>query len=156
LPEPRRPFDDERRPFDDDRRPFEERLLMEARRPFDEERRPFEDERRPFEDERLLDEERRPFDDELRPLLLLPFDPDRLLAERRPLSLRFGSEGTLPPARRASESPIAIACLRLLTVFPEPPLFSVPRFRSCMAFSTFSAAFLPYRGIWITFFLLVA
>jgi hypothetical protein len=52
--------------------------------------------------------------------------------------------GTLPPARRASDSPIAIACLRLFTVLPERPLFSVPRLRSCIAFFTFSPAFLPY------------
>ena len=55
--------------------------------------------------------------------------------------------GTLPPARRASERPIAIACLRLVTFLPEPPLRSVPRFRSCIAFSTFSEAFLPYLAI---------
>src|SRR3954463_11138022 len=52
--------------------------------------------------------------------------------------------GTLPPSRRASESPIAIACLRLFTFLPEPPLFSVPRLRSCIAFSTLSCAFFPY------------
>mgnify|MGYP001187790905 CR=1 FL=1 len=52
--------------------------------------------------------------------------------------------GTLPPARRAWDSPIAMACFRLVTFLPEPPLRSVPRFRSCMAFSTFSAALSPY------------
>lgn len=52
--------------------------------------------------------------------------------------------GTLPPSRRASDNPMAIACLRLVTFLPEPPLFSVPRFRSCIVFSTFSEAFLPY------------
>jgi len=50
--------------------------------------------------------------------------------------------GTLPPARRASDSPIAIACLRLLTFRPEPDL-SVPRLRSCIALPTFSEAFFP-------------
>jgi len=35
--------------------------------------------------------------------------------------------GTFAPARRASESPIAIACLRLVTFLPELPLFNVPR-----------------------------
>jgi hypothetical protein len=54
--------------------------------------------------------------------------------------------GTLAPARRACESPMAIACLRLFTFFPERPLFNVPLFRSCNAFSTFSADFLPYRA----------
>jgi len=55
--------------------------------------------------------------------------------------------GTLPPARRASESPMAIACLRLFTFFPEPPLRSVSCLRSCIAFSTFDCAFFPYRAI---------
>jgi hypothetical protein len=41
--------------------------------------------------------------------------------------------GTFFPARRASESPMAIACLRLFTFRPERPLLSVPRFISCMA-----------------------
>jgi hypothetical protein len=53
-------------------------------------------------------------------------------------------DGTLPPARRASESPMAMACLRLFTFLPELPLFSVPFFRSCIAFSTLSCAFFPY------------
>lgn len=52
--------------------------------------------------------------------------------------------GTLPPSLRASESPMAIACFLLLTVLPEPPLLSLPRLRSCIAFFTFSPAFLPY------------
>jgi hypothetical protein len=55
--------------------------------------------------------------------------------------------GTLPPALRASDSPIAIACLRLFTVLPERPLFNLPRLRSCIAFSTFSDAFLPYLAM---------
>src|SRR5262245_14210610 len=59
-----------------------------------------------------------------------------------PPPLRF--RGTLPPARRASASPIAIACLRLVTFLPELPLRSVPRFRSRITFSTFCEAFLPY------------
>ena len=33
-----------------------------------------------------------------------------------------------------------MACLRLFTVLPLRPLLSVPRFRSCMAFSTFFEA----------------
>jgi hypothetical protein len=42
--------------------------------------------------------------------------------------------------------PIAIACLRLFTVRPEP-LFSVPRFRRRMVDSTFSEADFPYFAI---------
>ena len=60
--------------------------------------------------------------------------------------------GTFPPALRASESPIAIACFLLVTFLPDPPLFSVPRLRSCIAFSTFSDAFAPYLA---TIFLLI-
>src|SRR4029434_1656973 len=50
--------------------------------------------------------------------------------------LRFG---TFAPERRASERPIAIACLRLVTRRPERPLFSVPTLRSPLAGSTSSA-----------------
>lgn len=52
--------------------------------------------------------------------------------------------GTLPPSRRALESPIAMACLRFFTRFPERPERSSPRFISCMARSTFSPALRPY------------
>jgi hypothetical protein len=52
--------------------------------------------------------------------------------------------GTLPPARRASESPIAIACLRLVTFLPERPLRSFPSLRSCIAFLTLDCAVFPY------------
>ena len=38
--------------------------------------------------------------------------------------------GTLAPDRRASERPIAIACLRFLTLRPERPLRNLPRFIS--------------------------
>lgn len=55
----------------------------------------------------------------------------------------FGG-GTLLPAARASDNPIAIACLRLVTFLPECPLFSVPAFISFMTSSTFFDAFLPY------------
>jgi hypothetical protein len=55
--------------------------------------------------------------------------------------------GTFAPSLRACERPMAIACLRLVTFLPERPLFSVPRFRSCIACSTFFEAFLPYLGI---------
>jgi len=56
-------------------------------------------------------------------------------------------DGTFAPARRASDSPIAIACLRLFTFLPERPLLSFPFFRSCIALSTFSDAFFPYLAI---------
>jgi hypothetical protein len=55
--------------------------------------------------------------------------------------------GTFPPARRASDNPIAIACLRLVTFLPERPLLNVPRFRSRIAFLTFCDAFLPYLAM---------
>ncbi|HLK87941.1 MAG TPA: hypothetical protein VKT27_15665 [Candidatus Binataceae bacterium] len=65
--------------------------------------------------------------------------------------------GTLPPERRVSESPIAIACLRLFTFFPDLPDLSLPRFISCIARPTFCEALRPYFrppcfvGIQITF-----
>ena len=55
--------------------------------------------------------------------------------------------GTLPPARRASERPIATACFLLLTLRPEPPLRRVPSFILCIARSTFLDAFRPYRAM---------
>ena len=55
--------------------------------------------------------------------------------------------GTFPPARRASDSPIAIACFRLVTFFPERPLLNVPLLRSRIALLTFWEAFLPYLAI---------
>jgi hypothetical protein len=47
-------------------------------------------------------------------------------------------DGTFPPARRASDKPMAMACLRLVTFLPVDPDLSVPFFRSCITFSTFS------------------
>jgi hypothetical protein len=76
------------------------------------------------------------------------FFEDDFFEEERFFELDFFEDdfffGTLPPSRRASERPIAIACLRLFTFFPELPLLSVPCFRSCIAFSTLSDAFFPY------------
>ena len=43
-------------------------------------------------------------------------------------------DGTFLPSLRASERPMAMACLRLFTFFPLLPLFSWPCFFSCMAF----------------------
>jgi hypothetical protein len=52
--------------------------------------------------------------------------------------------GTFAPFFRASDKPIAIACLRLLTVFPLLPDLSVPFLRRRIALATrFDAAF-PY------------
>jgi len=52
--------------------------------------------------------------------------------------------GTLAPFFRASDRPIAIACLRLLTVFPLRPDLSVPFFRRRIALATRLDAALPY------------
>ena len=52
--------------------------------------------------------------------------------------------GTLAPAFRASDRPIAIACFRLLTFFPERPDLSVPRFIARISRSTASPAFFEY------------
>jgi hypothetical protein len=52
--------------------------------------------------------------------------------------------GTLAPSLRASESPMAMACLRLVTFFPLRPLFSVPFFFSCITRATFFCALGPY------------
>jgi hypothetical protein len=52
-------------------------------------------------------------------------------------------DGTLAPLSRASLSPIAIACFRLVTRRPEP-LLSVPFFRRRIAEATFFDADLPY------------
>ena len=52
--------------------------------------------------------------------------------------------GTFAPAARASDRPIAIACLRLLTFRPERPLLNVPRLRSRIARPTFADAFFEY------------
>ena len=68
----------------------------------------------------------------------------RLADVRLPAAFFFG---TLAPAFRASERPIAIACLRLVTLRPDLPLLSVPRFLSCIARFTFDWAALPYFRI---------
>ena len=69
-----------------------------------------------------------------------------LRREEEPRRLDRGG-GTFPPARRASDSPIAIACFRLFTVLPDRPDLSWPRFISCMARSTFFWAFWPYLAM---------
>lgn len=45
--------------------------------------------------------------------------------------------GTLSPSARASLSPMATACLRLITLRPERPDLSLPAFISRIARSTF-------------------
>jgi len=55
-----------------------------------------------------------------------------------------GDSGTFAPFWRASDRPIAIACLRLLTLLPLFPLRSVPSFRLCIASRTKDCAFFPY------------
>jgi hypothetical protein len=52
--------------------------------------------------------------------------------------------GTFAPFSRASDNPIAIACLRLVTFFPLRPLLSVPFFFRRIADSTRLPAALPY------------
>src|ERR1700742_629021 len=52
--------------------------------------------------------------------------------------------GTFLPSARASDSPIAIACLRLVTLRPERPLFKVPALRFFITRSTSADAFLEY------------
>jgi hypothetical protein len=69
---------------------------------------------------------------------------ERLLVLRllppRPLRLRAG---TFAPLRRASESPMAMACSRLFTFFFERPERRVPCFASCSARPTFFEAASP-------------
>ena len=69
------------------------------------------------------------------------FRAERFVA-RLPVRLR----GTFAPFSRASDRPIAIACLRLFTrpPFPPGPLFNVPFFRRRIALSTRFDAALPY------------
>jgi hypothetical protein len=52
--------------------------------------------------------------------------------------------GTFLPLALASDSPIAIACLRLVTFLPERPLFNVPALRFFITRSTSVDAFFEY------------
>jgi hypothetical protein len=52
--------------------------------------------------------------------------------------------GTFAPSALASDSPIAIACLRLVTLRPERPLFNVPALRFFITRSTSAEALLEY------------
>ena len=55
--------------------------------------------------------------------------------------LLFGG-GTFAPSRRASDNPIAIACLGFVTLRPLPER-NFPRLNSCISSPTFSDAFGP-------------
>jgi hypothetical protein len=52
--------------------------------------------------------------------------------------------GTFFPSARASERPIAIACLRLVTFLPDRPLFNVPALRFFITRSTSAEALFEY------------
>jgi hypothetical protein len=75
--------------------------------------------------------------------------PLRVLFFAVPLRVLFFAvllRGTFAPFSRASDSPIAMACLRLLTVPPLPPfpLLRVPRLRRFIALFTLLPAASPY------------
>lgn len=82
-----------------------------------------------------------------------PFDLDELiqginslLPANESLALAYFFVGTFAPSFFASDKPMAIACFFEVTFLPVP-VFSVPSFFSCMAFSTFSPAFAEYFAI---------
>lgn len=52
--------------------------------------------------------------------------------------------GTFLPLLRASDKPMAIACLRLVTVFPLLPDFNLPRLNACISRFTSLPALLLY------------
>lgn len=97
-------------------------------------------------DDRLRDEPR--FDDDLRDELR--FEED--LRDEDDLRVDDRLRGTFAPFSRASDSPIAIACFRLVTLRPLP-LLSVPFLRRRIALSTRLPAALPYRRLLELFFL---
>jgi hypothetical protein len=76
------------------------------------------------------------------------FEADLLRPFEAALDLPFDADffGTFSPSSRASESPIAIACLREVTFAPLP-LRSFPSFFSRITFSTFFPAPLEYFAI---------
>jgi hypothetical protein len=59
--------------------------------------------------------------------------------------------GTFAPSARASDNPIAIACLRLVTFLPLRPDLSLPFFISSIALSTFFPDFLEYLAMEIVY-----
>lgn len=64
----------------------------------------------------------------------------------QPYAARFFARGTFAPFFLASDNPIAMACLRLVTLPPLPPLpeRSVPLFLRRIALSTVLLAAFPY------------
>jgi hypothetical protein len=83
-----------------------------------------------------------------------PPDFERDVDFDRPPDLDFEVDflGTLAPFFLASDNPIAMACLRLVTFLPLLPLFKVPAFFSFIAFSTFLPAPAEYFAIKINFY----
>ena len=82
-------------------------------------------------------------------LSLLRFLPlelslDLLLERLLELLLELFFGGTFFPSRLASDKPIAIACLRLLTFLPDLPLLNVPALRFFIARPTLADAFFEY------------
>ena len=78
------------------------------------------------------------------------FLPADLVADDLPPEDFFAADffpGTLLPLFLASDKPMAIACLRLVTFFPLRPLLRVPAFFSFMARSTFLPAPAEYLAI---------
>jgi hypothetical protein len=80
-----------------------------------------------------------------------PFEAARYLLDLRFLADFFFEVfflevffGTFCPSALASERPIAIACLRLLTFLPDLPLFKVPVLRFFIARPTLADAFFEY------------
>jgi hypothetical protein len=76
------------------------------------------------------------------PILHFSYSPKNSMNERAVEVLY--REGTFAPDLRASDRPIAIACLRLFTFLPDFPDLSLPRFISCIARPTLEEAFLLY------------
>ena len=114
---------------------FDELLFFEPLLFFDDDAPFFEEVDAFFVDDDAFFVEPPFFDDEPPFFAALPFFED----DEDP----FGAGGTLPPSRRASDKPMAMACLRLVTFLPEP-LLSVPRLYLCISVSTLSDAFFPY------------
>jgi hypothetical protein len=86
------------------------------------------------------------------PVLFVAFFAGRLVAflAARPVFAE-AFFGTLPPAARASDNPIATACFRLVTFLPLLPLRNFPSFISCIARFTFDWDFFPYFAIVLPF-----
>jgi hypothetical protein len=83
---------------------------------------------------------RRPHRFDLRPDLFLPL----FLEDFFELFFALFFGGTFFPSRLASDKPIAIACFRLVTFLPDPPLRRVPCLRFFIARPTLADAFLEY------------